>query len=279
MRTKSRESDDNMEKVKKRRIFLGIMILALAMVIVPLKAGAVAPSDMLGGVNVNIGAEDTNLVDYFKLIIFFTILTLGPAILLTMTCFTRIIIVLSFVRRALSTQQTPPNQVLVGIALFITFFVMSPVITDINENALKPYSNKEINETEFFDKALKPVREFMFDQTRSKDIELFVEMSETKIDVIDKNGKLLDKPTILSQIPTTVLVPAFIISELKTSFIYGFILFIPFLIIDMVVASTLMAMGMMMLPPVMISMPFKILLFIMVDGWSLIIKALLTGFN
>lgn len=278
MRTKSRESDDNMEKVKKRRIFLGIMMFALVMIVVPLKAGAAAPN-MLGGVNVNIGAEDTNLVDYFKLIIFFTILTLGPAILLTMTCFTRIIIVLSFVRRALSTQQTPPNQVLVGIALFITFFVMSPVITDINENALKPYSNKEINETEFFDKALKPVREFMFDQTRSKDIELFVEMSETKIDVVDKEGKLLDKPTILSQIPTTVLVPAFIISELKTSFIYGFILFIPFLIIDMVVASTLMAMGMMMLPPVMISMPFKILLFIMVDGWGLIIKALLTGFN
>lgn len=267
-----------MKKIQNKNWLLVLGIICVVLIIIPMKVSA-EEVNLFDGVSVNVGNEDTNLVDYLKLMILFTILTLGPAILLTMTCFTRIIIVLSFVRRALSTQQTPPNQILIGLSLFLTFFIMTPVITDINENALKPYTKNEITQDQFVEKALNPVRGFMFDQTRAKDLELFIELSETNINILDENGDLMEKTKILDQIPTTVLIPSFIISELKTSFIYGFILFIPFLIIDMVVASTLMAMGMMMLPPVMISLPFKLLLFIMVDGWGLIIKALVTGFK
>ncbi|RKD34448.1 flagellar type III secretion system pore protein FliP [Thermohalobacter berrensis] len=204
-----------------------------------------------------------------QLLVLLTILTLAPAILIMMTSFTRIIIVLSLIRNALATQQTPPNQVLIGLALFLTFFIMSPIASEINEDAIQPYLNEEINQREAIDKAIKPLREFMFKQTRKKDLALFMDISNTNLE--DKDD--------LDGIPTRVLIPAFIISELKTAFQIGFILFIPFLVIDMVVASTLMSMGMMMLPPVMISLPFKILLFVMVDGWHLIVKALLLGFR
>jgi flagellar biosynthetic protein FliP len=183
-----------------------------------------------------------------------------------MTCFTRIIIVLSFVRTSLATQQMPPNQVLIGIALFLTFFIMAPVMHEVNKDAIQPLVKGEISQTEAFKKGSLPIKEFMAKHTRQKDLMLFLEYSGAK------------KPESIGDIPLTTLVPAFAISELKTAFQMCFMIFVPFLIIDMVVASILMAMGMMMLPPVMISLPFKILLFVLVDGWHLIVKSLLLSY-
>ncbi len=207
------------------------------------------------------------VVSTIEILFILTILALAPSILIMMTCFTRIIIVLSFLRKALATQTTPPNQVLIGLALFLTFYIMAPVGAEINQNAIQPYLSGEISQETALENAMDPIRNFMFKYTREKDLALFLEISES------------EKPEKLEDIPSKSLIPAFIISELKTGFQIGFILFIPFIIIDMVVASTLMSMGMMMLPPVMISLPFKILLFIMVDGWNLIIRSLITGFH
>ncbi|MFS8540928.1 MAG: flagellar type III secretion system pore protein FliP [Tissierellales bacterium] len=210
--------------------------------------------------------DQEDYVFSIRLLIMLTILTLAPSILIMLTSFTRIVIVLSFIRNALGMQQTPPNQVVIGLALFLTFFVMAPVGSEINTSAIQPYMNEEITFDEALDRAMEPVREFMFKQTRDKDLALFLNISETKADSLD-------------QIPNHVLIPAFIISELKTAFQIGFVIYIPFLVIDMVVSSTLMSMGMMMLPPVIISLPFKILLFILVDGWNLIVRSLIMGFN
>ena len=208
-------------------------------------------------------------VNSLQLLALLTILSLAPAILIMVTSFTRIIIVLSFLRNAIATQQTPPTQVLIGLALFLTFFIMSPIITEINQNALQPYLNEEINQTEAIENAMEPLREFMFRETRDKDLALFLEISDTDLAATAQ----------LSDIPTTSLIPAFVISELKTAFQMGFVLFIPFIVLDMVVASVLMSMGMMMLPPAMISLPFKLLLFVMVDGWNILIKSLLFSFK
>ncbi|WP_017471896.1 flagellar type III secretion system pore protein FliP [Amphibacillus jilinensis] len=202
-----------------------------------------------------------------QLLLLLTIFSLAPSILILMTSFTRIIIVLSFTRTSLATQQMPPNQVLVGIALFLTFFVMAPTFQEINQQALSPLMNEEISLEEAYDQASAPIKSFMADHTRQRDLALFLDYTDTEnIESID-------------DIPLTVLVPAFAISELKTAFTMGFLIFIPFLVIDMTVASILMSMGMMMLPPVMISLPFKVLLFVMVDGWYLITESLLSGFN
>lgn len=201
-----------------------------------------------------------------KLMLLLTVLSLAPSILILMTSFTRIIIVLSFVRTALATQQMPPNQVLVGLALFLSFFIMAPTFQEVNEQALTPLFNEEINLEEAYEKASIPFKEFMSAHTRQKDLALFLEYSKA------------EKPESIEDIPLTSLVPAFAISEIKTAFQIGFMIFIPFLVIDMVVASVLMSMGMMMLPPVMISLPFKILLFVMVDGWYLVVKSLLQSF-
>lgn len=221
--------------------------------------------------NINIGLDEAQspqeVTSSLQLLLLLTILAIAPSILIMMTSFTRIIIVLSFIRNAIATQQTPPTQVLIGLALFLTFFVMSPVAANINENALQPYLNEEISQEVALTTAMEPVREFMFRQTREQDLALFIEVGNINV------GSSLD------DVPTTVLIPAFVISELKTAFQIGFILFIPFLIIDMVVASTLMSMGMMMLPPAMISLPFKLLLFVMVDGWNIIIRSLVLGFK
>ncbi|MBS4193996.1 flagellar type III secretion system pore protein FliP [Lederbergia citri] len=202
-----------------------------------------------------------------KLLLLLTVLSIAPSILILMTSFTRIIIVLSFVRTSLATQQMPPNQVLVGLALFLTFFVMAPTFSQVNEQALTPLFNDEINLEQAYEKAAIPFREFMSKHTRQKDLELF--LSYTKA----------ERPATIQDIPLTVLVPAYALSELKTAFQIGFMIFIPFLVIDMVVASILMSMGMMMLPPVMISLPFKILLFVLVDGWYLVVKSLLQSFG
>ncbi|OIJ13152.1 flagellar biosynthetic protein FliP [Anaerobacillus alkalidiazotrophicus] len=215
----------------------------------------------------DIFSEDTqNLAATIQLLLLLTVLTLAPSILILMTCFTRIIIVLSFVRSGLATQQMPPNQVLVALALFITFFVMAPVFSEVNETALQPLFNDELTQEEAFEQAATPFKYFMAEHTREKDLALFMGYAG------------IDRPNSIEEIPLTALVPAFAISELKTAFQIGFMIFIPFLVIDMVVASILMSMGMMMLPPVMIALPFKILLFVMIDGWYLVVRSLLLSF-
>lgn len=195
-----------------------------------------------------------------------TILTLAPSIALMMTAFTRIVIVLDFVKRALALQQMPPTQVIVGLSIFLTFFVMAPTFKTINENALQPYMKAEISNEVFFERAMTPMRQFMFKQTRKKDIALFMELGE------------VEKPQSEEDVPSYCLIPAFMISEMRRAFEIGVRIFIPFIVIDMIVASALMAMGMIMLPPVMISLPFKIILFVLVDGWNLIIYELVKSF-
>ncbi len=217
------------------------------------------------GVSFDTGDPD-NVSTTLQLVLMLTVLSLAPGILIMMTSFTRIIIVLSFIRTGLGTQSMPPNQVLVGLALFLTFFIMSPIAIEMNDTALQPYLDEELTQEEALDAAMLPIKEFMAQHTREKDLALFFKYAE------------LERPNSIEEIPLTSLVPAFALSELKTAFQIGFVIFIPFLIIDMVVASTLMAMGMMMLPPVMISLPFKILLFVLVDGWYLIIESLLVSF-
>jgi flagellar biosynthetic protein FliP len=184
-----------------------------------------------------------------------------------MTGFTRIIIVLSFIRQAIGTQQMPPNQLLIGLALFLTFFVMQPHFSELNAKAVQPFLDGKINQEQAVDAALLPMRRFMFNQTRDKDLALFINLSKS------------EKPKTRADVKTTVLIPAFIVSELKTAFQIGFIIYLPFLVIDMVVASVLMAMGMMMLPPVVVSMPFKIMLFVLVDGWGLLVGSMVKSFG
>lgn len=196
-----------------------------------------------------------------------TVLAIAPTFLILMTSFTRIIVVLSFLRSALATQQMPPTQILLGLALFLTFFVMAPTWREVNKDALQPYLAGQIKQEVAFEKAMAPMRTFMFRQTREKDLALFVELSGSK------------QPATYKDIPNYVVIPAFAISELKTAFQIGFVIFVPFLVIDMVVSSALMSMGMMMLPPMMISLPFKILLFVLVDGWNLIIYSLVKSFQ
>lgn len=211
--------------------------------------------------------QPENLTTTVQLMLLLTVLSLAPAILVLMTCFTRIVVVLSFVRTSLATQQMPPNQVLIGLALFLTFFVMAPVFQDVNKNAIQPLTSGELSSQEAFTEGTKPMKEFMAKYTRQKDLALFMNYSK------------MERPESIQNIPLTVLVPAFVISELKTAFEIGFMIFVPFLIIDMVVASVLMSMGMMMLPPIMISLPFKILLFVLVDGWFLIVQSLLLSYQ
>ena len=217
-------------------------------------------------VDIAINGEGSDVV---KIIMVLTIITLAPFLLLMMTCFTRIIIVLSFLRSALGLQQTPPNQVLVGLALFITFFIMAPVLTEVNETALKPYNEGTITTTQFLDLAEDPIKEFMLKQTGTEEMQLYQGLSPRE-----------DAETLEGQaLPLSIVVPAFITSELKRAFLIGFLLYIPFLVIDMIVASTLMSMGMIMLPPVMISLPFKLMLFVVVDGWDLLVKTLIMTYN
>ena len=221
-------------------------------------------------VNLNIGGEaDTpeSLSTALQLLIALTVLTLAPAILVLITSFTRIVVVLAFVRSSLATQQMPPNQILIGLALFLTFFVMMPTWQEVNQDGLQPYFKGEITEKQAYERSMEPMRELMLKQTREKDLALFVKMSD------------MERPRNFADIPNYVLIPSFVISELKTAFQIGFIIFVPFLVIDMIVASALMSMGMMMLPPMMISLPFKILLFVLVDGWNLVVQSLILSFH
>jgi flagellar biosynthetic protein FliP len=227
-------------------------------------AGSLGPLDF----TLNTEEDANGLSSTLQILLVLTVISIAPSILIMVTSFTRIIIVLHFVRAAIGTTTTPPNQVLVGLALFLTFFIMSPVLTQINTEAIEPLSAGTITQEEAFEAGISPIREFMLDQLsgHEKDIRLFMDIA--KIGTVET----------VDEIPITVIIPAFIISELRNAFIIGFLIYIPFLVIDMVVASTLMSMGMMMLPPTMISMPFKILLFIIADGWNLVIGELVQTF-
>jgi flagellar biosynthetic protein FliP len=220
---------------------------------------------------VNLGFKSVDnpneVVSAVKIILMLTVLTLAPAILIMMTSFTRIIIVLSFLRQALGVQQMPPNQLLVGLSLFLTFFIMGPAFTELNTKGIQPYIKGSISQEEAIDRTMAPLRRFMFNQTRDQDLSLFVNLAKT------------GKPKTRADVSTFVLIPAFIISEIKTAFLIGFIIFLPFLVIDIVTASVLMAMGMMMLPPVVISLPLKIMLFVVVDGWALLIGSMVKSFG
>ena len=202
-----------------------------------------------------------------QIFLLMTVLSLAPAILIMLTSFTRIIIVLSLLRKALGTMQSPPNQVIIGLSLFLTIFIMTPVWQAVYEDALKPYFDKKITNEQAFEIAAKPIRAFMIKQTREKDLALFVSIAKLK------------RPKNIDDVPITVIIPSFVISELKTAFQIGMLLYVPFLIVDMVVASVLLSMGMMMLPPVMISLPFKLMLFVLADGWYLIVGSLVKSFG
>jgi len=227
-------------------------------------SGVTLPTISLGFTSTQKPDEVVNVV---KIIILLTILTLAPAIIIMMTSFTRIVVVLAFLRQALGTQQMPPNQLLVGLSLFLTFFIMAPFLGDINSKALQPYLKGTISQDQAADETMKPLRKFMFAQTRDTDLALFLKMGR------------VPQPRTRADVPSMILVPAFVISELKTAFEIGFIIYLPFLIIDMVVASVLMAMGMMMVPPIVVSLPFKLMVFVLVDGWQLIVGSLVKSFG
>jgi flagellar biosynthetic protein FliP len=251
---------------RKRRQFIIIFFsIAIYFILVKnvLAADYILPSFRFG---IEKGGDPGDVSVLLQIVFLLTVLTLAPAILILMTSFTRLAVVFSFLRQAVGTQQTPSNQIIAGLALFLTFFIMTPIWQKINNNALQPYLHEEISQEIALKAAIDPIRNFMFKQTREKDLALFIKMAK------------INKPKNEDDIPTTVLIPSFVISELKTAFIIGFVLFVPFLIIDMVVASVLLSMGMMMLPPIMVSLPFKLMLFVLVDGWNIIVGSLVKSF-
>ncbi|MEO5367231.1 MAG: flagellar type III secretion system pore protein FliP [Magnetococcus sp. WYHC-3] len=247
-----------------RRLWMALPGLALLL----LPALAAAAELTFPQISLTNGPADPGQVGVaLQILALMTLFSLAPGLLIMVTCFTRVIVVLSFVRQAMGLQGQPPNQVLVALALFITFFVMGPVFDKVYDDAIRPYLDKQVNEEQAWDRALVPIRGFMLRQTREKDLELFLRLSG------------VEKTQSPDQVPTRLLIPAFMISELKTAFQIGFMLYLPFLIIDMVVASVVMSMGMMMLPPLVISMPVKLILFVLVDGWTLLIGSLVQSFR
>lgn len=250
----------------KRKFFFPVLILVATFV----WGGMVSSSEALSLPSIQLGVDDVEepekVSSALQILFLLTILTLAPSILILTTSFARIVIVLSFLRQAMGTQQTPPTQILIGLGLFLTLFVMGPTWTEINDKALQPYLNEEISQTDALKKAEMPLKSFMLRQTREKDLSLFIDISG-------------EKPATNEEIDIRSIIPAFIISELKTAFQIGFLIYIPFLILDMVVASILLSMGMMMLPPVLISLPFKLMLFVMVDGWYLTVGSLMRSFG
>jgi flagellar biosynthetic protein FliP len=251
----------------KRIKIISITLAALSILALSQTAWAQAAIP-LPTIQLGVGqADNPEQVSILLQILFLlTVLSLAPAILVMMTSFTRLAVVLSLVRQALGTQQMPPTQIIIGLSLLLTFFLMSPVYNEINKEALQPYLAEEISQKVALEKALKPIRAFMFKHTRKKDLSLFINIAK------------MDKPKDLEGIPITVVVSAFVVSELKTAFSIGFLIYIPFLVIDMVVASVLLSMGMMMLPPFMVSLPFKLMLFVLIDGWSLLVGSLVKSF-
>ena len=266
----------------KRFLHLGALILTLCFYIFPEASAQTAPSSMPAAatptpasaqsqpMRLNIGLEGTSkpgdVSVAIQLVIVMTLLTLAPSMVILMTSFTRIVIVLGFVRTALGVPSAPSNQIIVGLSLFLTFFIMGPVFEKVNTDALQPYMSGQMTSAQAFDKASVPIRDFMLHQTRTRDLEFFLELGRFG-------------PTPVADLPMRVVIPAFVISELQTAFQMGFLLFLPFLVIDFLVSSVLMALGMMMMPPTVVALPFKLLLFVLVDGWHLVVKSLVQSFH
>jgi flagellar biosynthetic protein FliP len=258
-----------MSKLSIRKYLILSSLVAISYLILAGTASYAEPLP-IPNISLNIGGsadQPARASTTIQLLFILTVLSLAPAIFLMVTSFTRIVVVLSLLRHALGTQQIPPNQIIIGLAMFLTFFIMAPVWQQVNQQALKPYYEEQISGDEALEKASAPIKSFMMKQTREKDLALFVNIAKEK------------RPANPADVTLTTLIPAFMISELKTAFQIGFMIFLPFFIIDMVVSSVLLSMGMMMLPPVMMSLPFKILLFVMVDGWHLIVGSLVQSFH
>ena len=253
----------------RRDTLLTILLSGFFLLLLSAFAGsAVAQEVTIPTLQIGVGAtnDPAQVSIAIQVLLLLTVLALAPSILVLMTSFTRLVIVFHFLRQAVGTQSMPPNQVLVGLSLFLTFFIMYPVFNQINQDAFQPYVAQKIGQDEAFTRALAPLRQFMFKQTHEDDLAMFISMAK------------VERPATFADIPTHVLIPSFIISELKTAFQIGFLIYIPFLMLDMVVASVLLSMGMMMLPPVMISLPFKLILFVMADGWRLMVGSLMQSF-
>lgn len=258
-----------MDKKNNKIIVTALALMFVAIIFVTSKVHAAPETLPIPKINISVDNASTpqQYVGNLKLLVMLTILTLLPSFIMMMTSFVRIIVVFGFLRTALGTQQSPPNQVLIGLALFLTVFIMAPVYNQLNTNAIQPFMENRITQDQAIEEGAKPLRDFMLKQTRQKDFKLFIDAAKLDYKVTKDNA------------PLHVVVPAYMISELKTSFQIGFLIYIPFMIIDLVVGSVLMSMGMMMLPPVMISLPFKLLLFVMVDGWYLLVKSLIMSFT
>ena len=264
-------SQMDMKKLKKIALAAaGLLILTAAFVFVFHRTAYAGGFSVLYD-----NGDEGGALDALDVLFLFLFLAVAPSVILMMTSFTRIIIVLSFLRNALGTQQSPPNQILLGLALILTLFIMTPVIGRVNTEAYQPYRNEEITRAEAFERAQVPMKEFMLKQTEKKSLDLFMQISKTDPSVLEGE----EGPERYMNLELTVIVPSFILSELNRAFTMGFLIFLPFLIIDLVVASTLMSMGMVMLPPTMIALPFKLMLFVLVDGWDLVIKTLVQGFR
>ncbi|MDR3321765.1 MAG: flagellar type III secretion system pore protein FliP [Synergistaceae bacterium] len=261
-------------RISSGRAVAGVISVFAALLFFLASQAAAAPAPNLPtlpipGINFAIGAADgpRDVVLTLQIVALITVLSMAPAILLMMTSFTRILVVLGFIRSAIGVQQTPPNQVITSLALFLTFFTMAPVWTEVYEGALVPYIQETVPAQVAWDRAVSPIRRFMFAQTRERELSLMVRLSR------------IEEPANQNDVPSMVLIPAYVLSELKTAFQMGIVIYIPFIVVDMIVASILMSMGMMMLPPSMISLPFKLLLFVMADGWNLVVAGLVSSFN
>jgi flagellar biosynthetic protein FliP len=256
--------------MKRKKYISAIVVITVYLVLLSSILSPVYSQSLpIPKINITIGdsEEPVELAVTLKILLLMTVLSIAPTILIMLTSFTRMVVVFSFLRQAMGTQQMPPNQVIVSLALFLTFFIMMPVWDEINQNALKPFMAKEVSYEVALDRAAQPIKEFMLKQVREKDLALLMKISKTK------------KPGAATDVSLTTLIPAFVISELRTAFQIGFLVYVPFLILDMVVACVLLSMGMMMLPPIMISLPFKLLLFVLVDGWYLIVGSLVRSFG
>ncbi|GAA0115868.1 flagellar type III secretion system pore protein FliP [Clostridium senegalense] len=267
----------------RQKKYVTTIMLALIISFIGYKAVSAAPNNTIPIPNINIdfkgGENPTDFVENIKILLALTVLTLLPSIIIMTTGFVRIVTVLSILKNAIGIQQSVPRQVIIGLSLFLTFFVMAPTITDINNNSIKPYMENKITTEVAYTNAINPMRDFMLRQTRTKDLKLFLEVGNLEDTVKYEKGKDNLEVPIYDDVPLYAIMPAFMISELRTAFEIGFLLFIPFLVIDIVTSSVLMAMGMFMLSPVMISLPFKLLLFVLVDGWNLISQSLIMSFK
>ncbi|HEY3308108.1 MAG TPA: flagellar type III secretion system pore protein FliP [Desulfuromonadaceae bacterium] len=256
-----------MQTVVRKKYIIRSVILMLMMLCFAVIAGAEPMPIPSLNIGVGTATKPGDVAVTIQIFLMLTILSLAPGLLIMTTSFTRIVVVLSFLRTAMGTQAAPSNQIILALAMFLTFFIMNPVWQQINREAYQPWKAQQISQDQAMERAVKPMRKFMLSQTREKDLALFVGLSK------------LPRPKNADDIPTITIIPSFLISELRTAFQIGFLIYIPFIVVDMVVASVLMSMGMMMLPPVMISLPFKVLLFVLVDGWGLVIESLVKSFG